>query len=96
MLIDYHIYTAMSGDAKGELTEYLKIARNRGLAEIGVSDHYHPEEPKYSMSNEKLAQYDKKAQPLKKTDFPPDLEIEVDFIPSLKSKIEKAAKLKPF
>jgi len=97
MLIDDHVHTAMSGDAKGELTEYLKIAGNRGLTEIGVSDHYHPEQPKYSMSNEKLAEYVKKVQQLKKkTDFPLKLGIEVDFIPSLESKIEKALKSTPF
>lgn len=96
MLIDYHVHTAMSGDAKGELAEYVKIARDRGLTEIGVSDHYHPEEPKYSMSCE-VAEYVKKVQSLKKrTDFPLKLGIEVDFIPSLQSKIEKILKSKPF
>ncbi len=97
MFIDYHVHTAMSGDAKGELAEYVEIARNRGLTEIGVSDHYHPEEHEYSMSYEELAEYVKKVQLLKKrTDFPVKLGIEVDFIPGLESKIERVAKLKHF
>ena len=97
MLIDYHIHTAMSGDAKGELAENVEIARDRGLAEIGVSDHFHPEEPEYSMSYEQVAEYVKKVQLLKeRTDFPLKLGIEVDFIPGLEGKIEKAVKMKPF
>lgn len=49
------------------------------------------------MSNEKLAQYVKKVQMLKKrTDFPLKLGIEVDFIPGLEGKIERVAKLKHF
>ena len=96
MLIDYHIHTAISGDAKGELTEYIRIARDRGLTEIGVSDHYHPEQPKYSMSHG-IDEYVKEVQQLKKkTDFPLKLGIEVDFIPSLQKKIEKALKPNPF
>lgn len=97
MLIDYHVHTAMSGDAEGELTEYVKTARKRSLTEIGVSDHYHPEQPKYSMTNEKLAEYVKKVQQSKKTtDFPLKLGIEVDFIPNLQNKIEKVVKPMPF
>jgi len=97
MLIDYHIHTAMSGDAKGELAEYVKIACDRGFAEIGVSDHFHPEEPEYSMSYEKLAEYVKSVQLFKgRTDFSVKLGIELDFIPSLKRKIAEVVKMYPF
>lgn len=96
MLIDYHIHTAMS-DGKGELAEYVKIARDRGFAEIGVSDHFHPEEPEYSMSYETLAEYVKSVQLLKgRTDFSVKLGIEMDFIPRLKRKIAKVVKMYPF
>jgi len=96
MLIDYHIHTAMS-DGKGELAEYVKIACDRGFAEIGVSDHFHPEEPEWSMTYEKLAEYVKSVQLLKKrTDFPVKLGVEADFVPNLERKIAEVIKMYPF
>jgi histidinol-phosphatase (PHP family) len=96
MLIDYHIHTAMS-DGKGELAEYVKIARDRGFAEIGVSDHFHPEEPEWSMTYETLAEYVKNVQLLRKrTDFPVKLGVEADFVPNLERKIAEVIKMYPF
>ena len=97
MLIDYHIHTAMSGDAEGKLEDIIRIARVRGLVEIGVADHFHPEEPEYSMNYEELQEYVGRVQSLRETnDFPVKLAIEVDFIPSLQSEIEKILRKEHF
>ena len=97
MLMDYHIHTAMSGDAEGELNECIRTAQLRDLAEIGVSDHFHPNEPEYSMRYDKLPEYIEKVQLLKETnDFPVKLGIEVDFIPVLQSEISKITREEPF
>lgn len=97
MSIDYHIHTAMSGDAKGDIADYVKIARNRGLMEIGFSDHFHLKKQDYSMSYEKLAQYVEKVRSYKEeADFPVKLGLEVDFIPNLEGEIEKVTKLGHF
>ncbi|MEM3730194.1 MAG: PHP domain-containing protein [Candidatus Bathyarchaeia archaeon] len=39
MLMDYHIHTRASPDAKGEMQEYVKKAVEKHLSEIGFSDH---------------------------------------------------------
>ena len=97
MLMDYHIHTAMSGDAEGKLNECIRIAHLRGLAEIGVSDHFHPKEPQYSMRYDKLPEYVEKVQLLRETnDFPVKLGIEVDFIRGLQSEIRKITREEPF
>lgn len=97
MLVDYHIHTAMSGDAKGKLEDFIRTARFRGLAEIGVTDHFHPGEPEYSMSYEELKEYVSRVQLLREIEgFPVKLGIEVDFIPSLQNEIKKIAGEKHF
>jgi histidinol-phosphatase (PHP family) len=97
MLIDYHIHTAMSGDAKGDFADCVKFARDRGLAEIGFSDHFHLKKQSYSMSYETLAQYVEKMRAYKESiDFPVKLGLEVDFIPNREGEIEKATKLEGF
>jgi histidinol-phosphatase (PHP family) len=93
MLIDYHIHTTMSEDAKGELIEYVHKARKRGLSEIGCSDHFHVEKQSYLMSFEKLAQYAKKVISCKEeANFPIKLGLEVDYIPSLENQIKRILK----
>jgi histidinol-phosphatase (PHP family) len=93
MLIDYHIHTVMSGDARGELTEFVHKARERGLSEIGFSDHFHVKKQSYSMSFEKLGQYVEKVTSCKEgANFPIKLGLEVDYIPSLENQIERILK----
>lgn len=97
MLVDYHVHTALSRDANGKPEEYVEFARERGLAEIGISDHYNPIEPEYSMHHGQLTEYVKIIQSLKKkTDFPVKLGIELDYIPGSESEIRKIAELGPF
>lgn len=39
MLADLHVHTARCGHATGSIQDYIDIARQRGLTEIGFSDH---------------------------------------------------------
>jgi histidinol-phosphatase (PHP family) len=39
MLVDYHIHTGNSPDAKGDFNDYIQKAIERGIDEIGFSDH---------------------------------------------------------
>jgi histidinol-phosphatase (PHP family) len=97
VLIDYHVHTSMSGDAKGDFSDYLKAAHSRGLSEIGFSDHYHVQRQSYSMSPGKLNQYAKSISTFReKTDLPVKLGLEVDYIPGFELEIEKALKSQPF
>ena len=97
MLIDYHIHTAMSGDAKGELMDHVYKAQERGLSEIGFSDHFHVEKQSYSMSFEKLAQYTEKVISCKEeTNSPVKLGLEVDYVPNLQNQIEQVLKKRCF
>jgi len=97
MLIDYHIHTAMSRDAKGDIADYVKIARVRNLTEIGFSDHFHLEKKDYSMKYEKLGEYVQKVRSYKnETDFSIKLGLEVDFIPGLETEIRKLGSQWPF
>jgi len=87
----------MSGDAEGELAECLKAAKERDLAEIGFSDHFHVRRQDYSMSCTKLAAYIRKVEAFRKTvDFPIKLGLEVDFIPSLENEIKEAIRTASF
>jgi histidinol-phosphatase (PHP family) len=38
-LVDYHIHTKLCGHATGEPADYVRVAAERGLAEIGFADH---------------------------------------------------------
>ncbi len=39
-LFDYHVHTRYSVDGQGEPEEFCQVAREKGLAEIGFSDHF--------------------------------------------------------
>jgi len=39
MIMDYHIHTSASPDAEGKIEDYAKKANEKGLCEIGFSDH---------------------------------------------------------
>jgi histidinol-phosphatase (PHP family) len=39
VIIDYHIHTKASPDAKGTMEEYIKIAEEKKIEEIGFSEH---------------------------------------------------------
>lgn len=96
MLVDYHIHTSFSHDAKGRFVDYVKNAQKKNLYEIGFSDHFHPED-KYFLKYDDLANYVKKVEEFKKnTNFPIKLGLEIDFIPGFESRIEEIVKMKGF
>lgn len=39
MIMDYHIHTEASPDARGTIEDYVKKAKEKGIDEIGFSDH---------------------------------------------------------
>jgi len=56
MLMDYHMHTPLCGHAVGEPKDYVETALQRGLDEIGFSDHVilHMDRREYSMSLDQL------------------------------------------
>lgn len=72
MLVDYHTHHERCGHAVGRLEEYVRAARERGLKEIGLSDHQpvlhiRPEDllPEVAMPMEELPLYVQEALALK-------------------------------
>lgn len=62
--VDYHLHTRLCGHAAGEIQEYLERAAQKGLKEVGFSDHlplyFLPPEraiPAYAMEEEELPVY---------------------------------------
>lgn len=97
MLIDYHIHTKMSGDAKGEISDCIGVAYNIGLTEIGFSDHFATIRTNCSMNQEELVQYIEEIGLYNEnSSFPVKLGLEVDFIPNCESEIEDIVKLGRF
>jgi len=101
MLIDYHIhFMSHDVDKVSNPIEYIKVAKNRRLSEIGFSDHFAVKKTgqiDYSMSYEELKKYVETIQKLKeKSDFPIKLGLEMDFFPRFEKRIEKILKSYPF
>ncbi len=88
-MIDYHIHTSLCGHASGTPDQYLAAARERGLKEIGFSDHFplgalgYIPRHKVTMEPEELAGYVAEVRRL--GGLFPDLTVrlgtEVDFLP---------------
>ncbi|MEM1539773.1 MAG: histidinol-phosphatase HisJ family protein [Candidatus Bathyarchaeia archaeon] len=99
MFADYHIHTFLSGDAKGEILDCVKIAFNKKLEEIGISDHYIPKRFKDKLDQppayEKLSDYVKKVCDYKrkiKGAVKLKVGVEVDFVPGFEDEIKDALK----
>lgn len=94
MILDYHIHTTRCGHAEGTMAEYVEKALERGLKEIGFSDHL-PLSPApegtwscdWAMQETELQDY--KNDVLKLRDVYPEitikLGIEADFFPEKES-----------
>jgi histidinol phosphatase-like PHP family hydrolase len=39
MIVDYHIHTKASPDAEGNMLQFARQAKKRGIREIGFSEH---------------------------------------------------------
>lgn len=97
MLIDYHMhFMSHDIDKVSKASEYIKVAKNRGLSEIGFSDHFAVKKVgqiDYSMDHEELKKYIEAMRALKrKSDFPVKLGLEMDFFSGFEKRIEDTLK----
>ncbi|WP_031513403.1 histidinol-phosphatase HisJ family protein [Desulfofalx alkaliphila] len=90
MPVDYHLHTARCGHASGTMEEYLKVAVDKGITEVGFADHipiyWLPPEQRdggLAMASEELPAYVVEVNNLQ--EIYPQLNIklglEVDYIP---------------
>lgn len=98
MMIDYHIHTKLCGHADGEMEEYVHSAIDKGLDEIGFSDHFplfHVVATDLSMRMEELPLYINKVRKLQKEfkkDISIKLGIEVEYTPEIEDQTRKLLK----
>jgi histidinol-phosphatase (PHP family) len=97
MIVDYHMHTLADVYGKHEPVEYIKIAKEKNLDEIGFSEHFHIKPKYYSLKYKQLPEYIKMVQSLKNTaGIPLKLGIEMDFVPGLEEEIRKIIESNPF
>jgi len=91
MLMDYHMHTPLCGHAVGEPKDYVEMALQRGLDEVGFSDHVilHVDRREYSMSLDQLPRYVQEVKALQQLfpNLPIKLGVEADYSPSSVEKI---------
>jgi len=98
MLIDYHIHTKLCGHAKGEMEEYVRAAIEKGLDEIGFSDHFplfHIDAPDLSMKMEDMPEYVQSVKELKekyKDKISIKLGMEVEYTPEIEVRTRELLK----
>jgi histidinol-phosphatase (PHP family) len=83
-MMDYHVHTEASPDAKGKMEECIREARKKGIGEIGFSDHVllHPDKNGPCMPLNLMSNYIQKFMGLKeKSELPIKLGVEIDFVP---------------
>jgi len=91
VIMDYHIHTKASPDATGEILDYVKEARKKGLDEIGFSEHIilHYEEDYPYRSPEAMKSYvEEFLRAKRESEVSIKLGAEIDFFPA---DIEKIA-----
>jgi histidinol-phosphatase (PHP family) len=84
MIADYHNHTRWSPDGKGSMEEYVAKARERGISEIGFSDHMlvHKLKCYPRMAPESMPGYVQSFLDVReRSKLPVKLGIEMDFIP---------------
>jgi histidinol-phosphatase (PHP family) len=96
---DYHVHTSLSGDAKGEILECVKVAASKKLEEIGISDHFAPQKLRdkldFTLNYRELSDYVKKVDGAKrrlKETTKLKVGVEVDFVPDFANEIKGALK----
>lgn len=95
MLFDYHIHTPLCHHATGELREYVRVAQERGLVEMGFADH-NPMPTQFDdwrMGPDELPLYIKMVEEARVefSGFPIRLGMECDFIPGYEEHIRSLA-----
>ncbi|MEM2106032.1 MAG: histidinol-phosphatase HisJ family protein [Candidatus Bathyarchaeia archaeon] len=99
MIMDYHVHTQASPDAVGTIEEYIKKALERGIDEIGFSDHIllHEVNNYPRMDQHQMLAYIKNFLELKQsTAVPIKLGAEIDFFSEDKDKIKEFIQRYPF
>ena len=93
-LVDYHVHTGLCPHATGQMREYIAVALERGLTEIGFCDHLPlvaTAEKNYTMSRDDLDTYVGEVAALRneyRDDISIKLGIEADFLKILLSSVE--------
>ncbi|NYE58798.1 histidinol-phosphatase [Carboxydothermus ferrireducens] len=96
-MIDLHVHTVYSGHGEGEFEDYIQKAREKGVTELGFSEHfpmalYGKDFPGYSMEVNDWPKYLRKLFKLKETYPFLKIGLEVDYFPESEGKIKKALK----
>ena len=92
MKVDYHLHTRLCGHAEGEMREYIEVAKQKGLEQVGFADHMpllHIDIPSLAMSREELPVYVESVTELKEEfdDIEVKLGIEADYLPDTTSEL---------
>ncbi|MEM3577097.1 MAG: histidinol-phosphatase HisJ family protein [Candidatus Bathyarchaeia archaeon] len=99
MIMDYHVHTEASPDAVGTIKDYVKKAVEKGIDEIGFSDHISLHEiGNYSrMRQQQMPAYIENFLALKQRDETSiKLGVEIDFFPEDKDRIKEFIQKYPF
>ncbi len=97
-MIDYHTHTYLCRHAQGTLEEYVEIAREKGLQEIGFADHFpldlmgHKPKDQVTMNGDELELYLEMVEKASRAadEIQVKTGIEIDYIPG---KIEKVTSI---
>lgn len=86
MKLDYHLHTSLCGHATGDMRDYVEAALDKGLDQVGFSDHLpllHMVDPSLTMSIEQLPGYVEAVLALREefTGIEVKLGIEADYVP---------------
>ncbi|MEM3596878.1 MAG: histidinol-phosphatase HisJ family protein [Candidatus Bathyarchaeia archaeon] len=99
MIMDYHVHTEASPDAVGTIKDYVKKAVEKGIGEIGFSDHIslHAIGNYPHMDQRQMPAYIKNFLTLKqKAEVPIKLGAEIDFFLEDKNRIKEFIQKHPF
>ncbi|MHB8171881.1 MAG: histidinol-phosphatase HisJ family protein [Thermincolia bacterium] len=98
MLLDYHIHTELCGHAQGDMEEYVQVAIDRGLVEMGFNDHlpmyFRPVEERdaaIAMREDQVPGYLERVRQLAQA-YPQIIirtGIEADYIPGMESQLKE-------
>ncbi len=102
-LIDYHTHSRRCGHAEGTVQDYVRAAVDRGLCEIGISDHFPMQVLGFSggdvcsMPPEQLSCYISEVRQSRRrwgSEIEVRLGTEVDYVPRMQSTIDTIAGMK--
>lgn len=90
--MDYHVHTVLCGHASGEMEDYIQVAVQRDLMEMGFNDHapsLHLKDPSLTMSLHQLPEYVDQVRALQGKHHRPRIKlgIEADFVPGYEKEL---------